>query len=292
MRQQFSTSGFNFGSSPLPPGIPDVGAYWRILESNQFREIEAFSNHFVNNHRSRLQDYAKKWVADPLHQWSRQWEYPFVLSHIRQAFSERQLNNVTILDAGSGLTFFPFYLASEFPLVRVVCCDRDQSLEGTFASIVENTGLPVKFSVADLHHLPYADESCDVVFSISVLEHTDAYDEIFREFHRVLKPGGWLLITFDVSLDKRNGIADSKARNLLETATQLFSPRPHLLKLAVPVTPSEESNAILTTKYVRRVNKKLLPWKDSRLTKIKKLVRKSSDDSLPNLTVFCQGLQK
>lgn len=47
---------------------------------------------------------------------------------------------------------------------------------------------------ATLGHLPFADKSFDIVFSRYVLEHVAEPDRVFREFARVLRPGGRLLI--------------------------------------------------------------------------------------------------
>jgi len=280
------------GPTLFRPGIPTVESYDEILQSSVFREIETFSDQFLNDHSAKLRDYGKKWVLDPLHQWSRQWEYPFAYAQIREWLNQHRQHEVTILDAGSGVTFFPFCLASKFSHVRVLCCDQDEALANTFVSIIDNTGISVRFFVADLHDLPYADASCDIVFSISVLEHTDAYDSIFRELRRVLRPGGIVVITFDISLDGANELADAKAHHLLETAQQFFSPLPEPLSLESGLNPSEGQEAILTTKYIRRINKKLLPWKYSYLVPLKNLIRKRPEIPFQKLTVFCQVLQK
>jgi 2-polyprenyl-3-methyl-5-hydroxy-6-metoxy-1,4-benzoquinol methylase len=48
-----------------------------------------------------------------------------------------------------------------------------------------------------VEQLPFADAVFDKVFSLEVLEHIEAAaaPRVLREFHRVLKPGGQLLIT-------------------------------------------------------------------------------------------------
>lgn len=43
----------------------------------------------------------------------------------------------------------------------------------------------------DGHRIPVSDRSIDVIFSSNVLEHVENLEEIFAEFHRVLKPGGF-----------------------------------------------------------------------------------------------------
>lgn len=47
---------------------------------------------------------------------------------------------------------------------------------------------------ATLGDLPFADESFDIIFSRYVLEHVADPERVFREFARVLRPGGRLLI--------------------------------------------------------------------------------------------------
>ncbi len=46
---------------------------------------------------------------------------------------------------------------------------------------------------SDPYRLPYPDATFDAVISTSVLEHAQNKDEVFREIHRVLRPGGLML---------------------------------------------------------------------------------------------------
>lgn len=43
----------------------------------------------------------------------------------------------------------------------------------------------------DIHAMPFADNSFDVIFCNHVLEHVDDYPLAIREMYRVLRPGGW-----------------------------------------------------------------------------------------------------
>ncbi|HTP81012.1 MAG TPA: class I SAM-dependent methyltransferase [Bacteroidota bacterium] len=51
-------------------------------------------------------------------------------------------------------------------------------------------GLPLRADVADAEHLPFDDDSFDVVYSFGVLHHTPNTQRAVREVYRVLKPGG------------------------------------------------------------------------------------------------------
>ncbi len=46
----------------------------------------------------------------------------------------------------------------------------------------------------DLHHIPFADHTFDVIFCNHVMEHVEDDIQCMRELYRVLKPGGWAII--------------------------------------------------------------------------------------------------
>jgi SAM-dependent methyltransferase len=55
-------------------------------------------------------------------------------------------------------------------------------------------GLKGEFQVADAENLEFPDESFDVVYSHGVLHHTPDIKAAVREIHRVLKPGGRVIV--------------------------------------------------------------------------------------------------
>ena len=55
-------------------------------------------------------------------------------------------------------------------------------------------GLPVDARVSDAEHLPFEDDTFDVVYSFGVLHHTPNTQQAIDEVYRVLKPGGKIVI--------------------------------------------------------------------------------------------------
>ena len=57
-----------------------------------------------------------------------------------------------------------------------------------------NEGSDMDLVRADIRELPYADESCDIVYTMGTIEHIDEYRHAIEEIRRVLKPGGRAII--------------------------------------------------------------------------------------------------
>jgi SAM-dependent methyltransferase len=120
----------------------------------------------------------------------KRWEYPWALARAGLAAGSR------VLDAGSGDSIFPVYLAKHGYDVTAV----DLAFTGTLGAL---HGVEVDYVRADLTALPQADASFDAVFCISVIEHLpEARIPIaMQEMRRVLRPGGRLLLTTDYYRD-------------------------------------------------------------------------------------------
>jgi SAM-dependent methyltransferase len=92
----------------------------------------------------------------------------------------------TVLEAGCGRTT---RLADHRDRIgRLVGIDLDGAAGRENASLDE-------FIEADLSGpLPFEDATFDLVYSNFVVEHLDDPARTFREFHRVLRPDGWLVL--------------------------------------------------------------------------------------------------
>lgn len=141
------------------------------------------------------------------HQRVRKWEYGMMVHGLPP------LHHKQVLDIGSGPSLLPIYIAKrlkadvtvlEFPVPYTVDC---QSLYRR----LHRAG--VDLQLGDMREIPLADNSFDIVLSISVIEHLGhspdhrvfpSRDDFFqdtectlREMYRVLRPGGWMYITSD-----------------------------------------------------------------------------------------------
>ena len=203
---------------PLPHGYPPAEVYARLGQDALHAALRRFDDEFLGANREALRDYAAHWVADPLQHWSRRWEYPYVFERLA-AWNERRGSGadreLRILDAGSGLTFFPHFVASQLPAERIECCDRDPAMERDARRLRPPASEWVYYGTQDLARLSYADASFDCAYCISVLEHTAERERIADEFHRILRPGGLLVVTIDVSLDGRAEIPREEAARLI-----------------------------------------------------------------------------
>jgi SAM-dependent methyltransferase len=144
-----------------------------------------------------------KWPRDPLHTWSRVWEYPYVYYHLK-CWREKSTNVSDIphvVDLGSGVTFFPFSVARLG--YKVTCTDIDPickiDLERAIKKVDHKPG-EVEFRMGEELKLPFCDREVDVVYCISVLEHIPTFDSTLEEIGRILKPEGLLILTIDLDL--------------------------------------------------------------------------------------------
>lgn len=114
--------------------------------------------------------------------------YPYILEKICKVSSK----DISILDAGAGTGHILF------PLMRkgyknLYAVDIENEMEEFFKK------LKINFRQVDLEKdiLPYPEEKFDVIFSKNVIEHMVNPSRMMKEFYRVLKKGGILIIITD-----------------------------------------------------------------------------------------------
>jgi SAM-dependent methyltransferase len=187
--------------------------------------------------------------------WSRQWEYPFVLANLPSEGIGRR-----ILDAGSGYRFFAPMLARRG--FEVDACDLEASIGPKYDEIAAQYDLAIEFTQQDLSKMTYPDESFDCISCISVLEHARNRVEIVREFRRCLKAGGTLLLTFDVSVGGERDIPLPAAKELIDLLEDEFAPAtPFAGRQYLDPAILSRADEVLRTEWFRRYRPELLPWR-------------------------------
>jgi len=103
--------------------------------------------------------------------------------HYADLLAEFITPGAVVLDVGCGRSFpMAGHLAA--------CGAQVHGLDPVADPVEAPQGAIVRQGIAE--QIPYPDDSFDVVVSRSVLEHLEDPGAAFREFHRVLKPGGHL----------------------------------------------------------------------------------------------------
>jgi len=108
------------------------------------------------------------------------------------------------LEIGSGTGYFSLNLMQEGVIENLVATDVSTAMLGTLSATAAELGLAerVQTKQADAESLPFADESFDLVLGHAVLHHIPDLATAFREFSRVLRPGGAIVFCGEPS---RNG---------------------------------------------------------------------------------------
>src|SRR3712207_1955938 len=105
------------------------------------------------------------------------------------------------LEIGSGTGYFSLNLISAGIVERATCTDISPGMLRTLEDNALRLGLGdvVSTEACDAEHLPFEDASFDLVIGHAVLHHLPDLDQAFREFHRVLEPGGSLFFAGEPS---------------------------------------------------------------------------------------------
>ncbi len=128
---------------------------------------------------------------------SKQWEYLFALGAVPAAPQR-------ILDAGGGRGALAWHLAACGHEVEVIDNDFGTDHDGEpeiGRRYLRSSAARLRLRHGGLHNLPAADASFDMVLCISVVEHLCEKATVLRELMRVLRPGGILVLTFDLACE-------------------------------------------------------------------------------------------
>ncbi|MFQ5877856.1 MAG: methyltransferase domain-containing protein [Acidobacteriota bacterium] len=199
----------------------------------------------------------KRWTG--FEHWSRAWEYPWAV--LAADLGDRPLR---VADVGGGGSPFAHYLARHGHEAHVVDPSLDQGSSFVFdpargpyrnlrslakrllfgaLGIRSLWGLPpphgsapLRYHAAGAESLPFPDGHLDRVFCLSVIEHIPRHlwASCMREFERVVRPGGRLILTLDMETSDAN---DRLYARLIDACTLRLLGDPHF---EVPLEPEEQ----------------------------------------------------
>ncbi|PKL94618.1 MAG: hypothetical protein CVV18_08390 [Gammaproteobacteria bacterium HGW-Gammaproteobacteria-8] len=109
----------------------------------------------------------------------------------RYAWAARSVAGLSVLDCACGEGYGSHLLAAAARQVDGVDIDRATIEHARLRYIAEN----LEFHAASALALPFEDRRFDAVVSFETLEHLAEHDELLSEFRRVLKPGGFLVLS-------------------------------------------------------------------------------------------------
>ena len=146
-----------------------------------------------------------KITYEPMYYAARMWEFPFAI------IESDLVKGMKVADVGCGNTPFTALLAELVGAQNVTGFDPDYIIDdsieghshfGARKSFINSLG--INFHNDGMTKLTAKDESFDVVFCISVLEHIDdisVKQQGVKEMARIVKPGGKLILTFDLGIN-------------------------------------------------------------------------------------------
>ena len=67
----------------LPEGFPLNDLYYTNKKTCRYKRMEHWSDAWQVRHNVTMQKYGRKWVSDPLHWWSRSYEYSYLIQNIQ-----------------------------------------------------------------------------------------------------------------------------------------------------------------------------------------------------------------
>ncbi|MCD6194417.1 MAG: methyltransferase domain-containing protein [Candidatus Aminicenantes bacterium] len=121
-------------------------------------------------------------------------EYEKSEEHWRLFYSPEEIKGKRVLDAGCGTGIFSIIFARN-GAAEVIGLDISPGSLTTARHLKDNFKLDnVHFQQADMLHLPFPDQSFDIVWAWGTVHHTLNPWQAMEELLRVLKPGGSILL--------------------------------------------------------------------------------------------------
>ena len=140
----------------------------------------------VRYHDMAAEHYDAKWGIDYGEPGQAQ-----VTAKLHKALGVRHLGRFpAALEIGAGTGYFGLNLVRAGMVREYTATDISPGMVGALEASAARLGVPVRARCCEAAELPFPDDSFDLVFGHAVLHHLPDLEASFREFLRVLRPGG------------------------------------------------------------------------------------------------------
>ena len=160
-----------------------MGPTERTLSSAEIRDAN------IRYHDAAARGYDSKWAIDYGEIGGAQ-----VVAKLEKALGRTPDRFEQILEVGAGTGYFTLNLLRQGIAARATAIDISPGMLDALRASAERLGLAVETAPADAEHLPFGDESFDLVLGHAVLHHIPDLRRALDECARVLKPGGTLAV--------------------------------------------------------------------------------------------------
>src|SRR5215208_852206 len=123
-----------------------------------------------------------------------------VTGKLRKALGHEPRRYSRALEIGAGTGYFSLNLLLAGVIREAVATDISPGMLGKLERSAAELGLSIETAACEASELPFDDDSFDLVFGHAVLHHLLDLDAAFREFGRVLRPGGVVAFCGEPSL--------------------------------------------------------------------------------------------
>jgi SAM-dependent methyltransferase len=113
-----------------------------------------------------------------------------VVGKLRKALGSEPPRFRRALEIGAGTGYFSLNLLRAGVVEEAVATDISPGMLAVLSASAEDLGLQVETAACQASELPFPNASFDLVVGHAVLHHLPDLDAAFREFARVLRPGG------------------------------------------------------------------------------------------------------
>src|SRR5215213_10877592 len=113
-----------------------------------------------------------------------------VVGKLRKALGHEPQRFARALEIGAGTGYFIINLVRAGVVEEAVATDISPGMLEVLSASAASLGVTVETVACEASELPFEDESFDLVVGHAVLHHLPDLDAAFREFRRVLRPGG------------------------------------------------------------------------------------------------------